>query len=88
MPPTNSVDTLDHLTRTAGRPRRRGLLKVRETLIRWGLLGSAIFSVVTTVAIIVVLASETLSFFSVNTSPVRAEQLGYRVLSQQVERLK
>ena len=74
MPPTNSVETLDHLTRQAGRPRRRGLLKIREFLIRMGLLGSAIFSVVTTVAIIVVLASETLSFFSTNTSEVAAQR--------------
>ena len=69
----DSSDRLIQLTRHAGRTRRKGLRRLRESLIRLLLFACAIFSVVTTISIIVVLSSETISFFRVNTSSVDAK---------------
>lgn len=69
----DTPDILIRLTRTAGRSKRKGLLRARESLIKYVLFGCALFSVLTTVAIIFVLANETLSFFRVNTSAVQAQ---------------
>lgn len=68
MSSEESSKKLKALTGTAGRPRNRRLLHFRERLIKLFILGCAIFSVATTVAIIFVLSSETLSFFRTNTS--------------------
>ncbi|MHC5003069.1 MAG: phosphate ABC transporter permease subunit PstC [Planctomycetota bacterium] len=46
-----------------GSPRSKGAQRVRETLIETVLVGCASFSILTTVAIIVVLATETIRFF-------------------------
>ncbi len=75
MSTTEPFENLQELTHHRGTPRRRGLLRIRERVIRLALLGCAVFSVVTTAAIIVVLANETLSFFATNTSDVRAGEV-------------
>lgn len=71
----DSSERLIQLTRQAGTPRGRRLRRFRESLIKSLLFGCAIFSVITTVSIIVVLTSETLSFFRVNTSSVGSERV-------------
>jgi phosphate transport system permease protein len=47
----------------AGRPRSIALRRIREGLIRAALVGCAVFSILTTFSIIVVLAGETIRFF-------------------------
>ena len=79
-----SAKKLKALTGGAGRPKNRRLLKFRERLIKLFVLGCAIFSVVTTVSIIFVLASETLSFFRTNTSVV-SQPTTVAVTRQQVQ---
>ena len=68
-------DELTKLTRHAGRPKRVGLRRLRERLIKGLLFACALFSVVTTASIIVVLATETISFFRTNTSTVTVEPI-------------
>jgi phosphate transport system permease protein len=52
-----------------GRPRSRAGRIWSERVVRWVLLGCAIFSIVTTFAIIAVLARETFRFFTISDSP-------------------
>jgi phosphate transport system permease protein len=65
----SAVASPTSLLPSRGRPRSRAGRVWSERIVRWVLLACAVFSIVTTFAIIAVLARETFRFFTISDSP-------------------